>query len=310
MTELVVKNIVRRADPVRKGLWNSIIPPISREEIGRKPLIFDMNDFCPELGELDMLDASLVIEMLDRYENGEEEVVAEVVAVDEISEVVEEEVEKVEKVKVEKKKRDYSFVGSNHKNKHKVKATNLNTDTVEIYESLYKCQNDLCINAGIIKMCCEGLNHVKSGISKKNNQKYKFEYTDLEPTKLIERVRKYKTAEEKRLARNKYTLKYQRTHKEKIRACQRKYYEKHKGDVVKGQKKSSGGEKKLQVGDYFRERVRKCYERERGRKKVGEIMDEVMNEVMAEMMDEMILQFRGECKPIEVRAFDINVDIV
>lgn len=34
----------------------------------------------------------------------------------------------------------------------------------------------LCINAGIIKMVCEGINHYKTGISKINGQRYNFDY--------------------------------------------------------------------------------------------------------------------------------------
>ncbi|AYV80398.1 MAG: hypothetical protein Harvfovirus1_23 [Harvfovirus sp.] len=304
MTELIVKENIRKPDRVVKGLFGSIIPAIKK--IGKKPLIFDMNDFCPELESLDMLDASLVIEMLDHYEDSKEtgvqELKRECVESEEVFklEIPEEPEEEalVERPPTIKKKRDYSFVGSNHKNKHKVKAINLTTNTFEIYESLYKCQNDLGINAGIIKMCCEGLNHVKSGISKKNNQKYRFEYTNLEPTKLIERVRKYKTDEEKRLARNKYTLKYQQAHKEKVRMCQKKYYESHKN------------KNKENWNGYSKAFVKIYYERNRGKKPVSEMMDEMMNEMMGDIMEEMILRFREERRPVEIRKFDINEEII
>lgn len=42
--------------------------------------------------------------------------------------------------------------------------------------------NILCINAGIIKMICEGINRCKSGNSKKGGQRYKFEYINPETT--------------------------------------------------------------------------------------------------------------------------------
>lgn len=42
--------------------------------------------------------------------------------------------------------------------------------------------NILCINAGIIKMICEGINRCKSGNSKKCGQRYKFEYINPETT--------------------------------------------------------------------------------------------------------------------------------
>ena len=36
--------------------------------------------------------------------------------------------------------------------------------------------NILGINAGIVKMVCEGINNCKTGISKQDNCHYKFEY--------------------------------------------------------------------------------------------------------------------------------------
>ena len=41
---------------------------------------------------------------------------------------------------------------------------------------MYAAQQRLGINAGIIKMVCEGLNKCKSGISKKDGQRYIFKY--------------------------------------------------------------------------------------------------------------------------------------
>ena len=74
------------------------------------------------------------------------------------------------------KKRDYTFVKYNHENKRCVKAINQNTKEVSYYGSMYATQQRLGINVGIIKMVCEGLNNCKSGISKKNGQRYIFEY--------------------------------------------------------------------------------------------------------------------------------------
>ena len=73
-------------------------------------------------------------------------------------------------------KRDYSFAAHNHKNTKKVKATNLETNEVSYYKSLYATQQHLGINCGIVSMCCQGINNVKSGISKKDNHRYSFEY--------------------------------------------------------------------------------------------------------------------------------------
>lgn len=47
---------------------------------------------------------------------------------------------------------------------------------------MYAVQQHLGINAGIIKMICEGKNKCKSGNSKKDGQRYKFEYINPETT--------------------------------------------------------------------------------------------------------------------------------
>ena len=72
--------------------------------------------------------------------------------------------------------RYYTFVKDNHRNKKYVKATNSSTNEVSYYNSLYAVQQHLQINAGIVKMVCEGINNCKTGISKKDNCHYKFEY--------------------------------------------------------------------------------------------------------------------------------------
>ena len=72
--------------------------------------------------------------------------------------------------------RDYSFVKGNYKNKKTVKGINLLTNEEIIYNSLYSVYKILSINAGHVKMICEGINYCKSATSKKDGQKYKFEY--------------------------------------------------------------------------------------------------------------------------------------
>ena len=74
------------------------------------------------------------------------------------------------------KNRDYSFVKYNHDNKRCIKAINQNTKEISYYKSMYKTYQCLDINVGIIKMVCENLNNCKSGISKKDGQRYIFEY--------------------------------------------------------------------------------------------------------------------------------------
>ena len=45
---------------------------------------------------------------------------------------------------------------------------------------LHATQQYLGIVAGIVSMCCQGINNCKSGISKKDGQRYKFEYVKKE----------------------------------------------------------------------------------------------------------------------------------
>jgi hypothetical protein len=78
------------------------------------------------------------------------------------------------------KNRDYSFVANNHKNKKCVRAVNWEENTESFYDSLSAVKQHLNINPGIVKMACEGLNHVKFGISKKNGCRYKFNYISKE----------------------------------------------------------------------------------------------------------------------------------
>jgi len=74
------------------------------------------------------------------------------------------------------KKRDYTFAKNNHKNKKCVKATNIQTNEISFFNSMYAIQQHLGINAGLVKMVCEGLHNAKSGKSKINGDFYKFQY--------------------------------------------------------------------------------------------------------------------------------------
>ena len=76
------------------------------------------------------------------------------------------------------KRRDYTFVAKNHQNKKCVKAINIEKNEVSYYNSMYSINQHLGINAGIVKMVCEGINNCKTGISKKDNCHYKFEYVE------------------------------------------------------------------------------------------------------------------------------------
>ena len=83
-----------------------------------------------------------------------------------------------ENCKKSAKRRDYTFTAKNHQNKKCVKATNSDTNEVSYYNSMCAVQQHLSINAGIVKMVCEGINNCKTGISKKDNCHYKFEYVE------------------------------------------------------------------------------------------------------------------------------------
>ena len=83
-----------------------------------------------------------------------------------------------ENCKKSAKGRDYTFAAKNHQNKKCVKATNSDTNEVSYYNSMYAVHQHLGINAGIVKMVCEGINYCKTGISKIDNHSYKFEYVN------------------------------------------------------------------------------------------------------------------------------------
>ena len=81
-----------------------------------------------------------------------------------------------ENCKKSAKNRDYTFTKYNHNKKRCIKAINQITKEVSYYKSMYSTQQHLSVNSGIIKMVCEGLNNCKSGISKKDGQRYIFQY--------------------------------------------------------------------------------------------------------------------------------------
>ena len=85
-----------------------------------------------------------------------------------------------ENLKKSAKNRDYSFIAKNHENKKYVKATNVDTNEKTYFNSMYAVKQHLGINAGIVSMVCQGINNVKSGISKKDGQRYTFEFVKKE----------------------------------------------------------------------------------------------------------------------------------
>ena len=79
-----------------------------------------------------------------------------------------------ENCKKSAKHRDYSFVSKNHNNRKCVKAVNQTNNKTTCFYSMYAVQKQLCINVGVVKMACEGINNCKSGISKLNGDRYRF----------------------------------------------------------------------------------------------------------------------------------------
>jgi hypothetical protein len=88
------------------------------------------------------------------------------------------------------KKRNYAFASKNHENAHKIHVKDCNTNKEYVIQSLYSCKNYFGVNPGLVKMCCENKNNVKSGLSKINNHKLIFSYTT-EPLTLIGKKGKY-----------------------------------------------------------------------------------------------------------------------
>ena len=96
------------------------------------------------------------------------------------------------------KKRDYGFMKDNQKNTRKVQCKNTDTNEITIYRSLYACSKDIKVNAGMIKLCCDG--KYQKAVSK-DNITYSFTYTDQEPTKDVTRqLTLYDTLEDRKRA--------------------------------------------------------------------------------------------------------------
>lgn len=57
-----------------------------------------------------------------------------------------------------------------------VAALEVNTNNFTGYKSIHAAYKDLGVNPGQIKMCCEGTNNVKTGLSKRNGKRYTFYY--------------------------------------------------------------------------------------------------------------------------------------
>ena len=81
-----------------------------------------------------------------------------------------------ENCKKSAKNRDYSFNAENRKNVKCVKATNIETNEVLYFSSMYAVQQHLEVVCSTVKRVCEGYYGYKTGKSKKDGQSYTFEY--------------------------------------------------------------------------------------------------------------------------------------
>lgn len=74
---------------------------------------------------------------------------------------------------------NYSFNKYIRTSNRLIKATCVESVEINNFHSMYSVQRGLCINCGMVKMCCEGIN--RAGVSKLNGNSFKFEYIDVLP---------------------------------------------------------------------------------------------------------------------------------
>ena len=89
---------------------------------------------------------------------------------------------------------------------------NKQTKEVTYYNSLYAVNQQLGINAGIVKMVCEKINNVKSGMSTKDGCYYKFEYVKkdlLDDYKKSANIKPKMSDEERKKRKNELLTKWQ-----------------------------------------------------------------------------------------------------
>ena len=107
-----------------------------------------------------------------------------------------------ENCKKSAKNRDYSYY---RKNPKCVKAINIETKEITYYKSIYATKQDICVNSRCVMDCCLGI--YKSSTSKKNGQKYRFEYVKKEDIPEEDILKKEKLSEEeKRKRKSKYNI--------------------------------------------------------------------------------------------------------
>ena len=76
------------------------------------------------------------------------------------------------------KNKDYTSTVKNFENPKYVKVVNCDTKEIIYFNSMKATSKHLAINHGIVKMVCDGNKYNKTGTSKKDGCKYKFEYVN------------------------------------------------------------------------------------------------------------------------------------
>lgn len=92
-------------------------------------------------------------------------------------------------------------------NKRIVKVIDTNTGEITICPSFYGAGLFSGVNCGVIKMCCDNFANCKFGLSKTNNHKYSFEYTDEKPTIINKRFGRFYKSDEAEEENKKYMMK-------------------------------------------------------------------------------------------------------
>ena len=73
--------------------------------------------------------------------------------------------------------RDNSYMKSGWNKRRLVKAINIKTEQTFYFDSMSSAKKQLGINVGTISRCCHKIGYHKTGISKEDGQRYKFEFT-------------------------------------------------------------------------------------------------------------------------------------
>lgn len=94
------------------------------------------------------------------------------------------------KAKKSTEKRNYDDIIAKLQTSRTIKAINLEDKTCNIYSSMNQCSHDLGINPGTMAYCANAKAGEKSSISKKDNKRYSFEWTDEQVTKQVPRKKK------------------------------------------------------------------------------------------------------------------------